>query len=172
MPSASSESPSSAAEGTPAHAGVHFPPPFVYVGGILTGWLLGRAWPWPITQAGSGASTARLVVAAVFAVAYLALFLGALSAFRRAHTTLIPNRPATAFVSEGPYGWTRNPMYVSMALLYLAVALWMNSWWALLMLVVVVFVIQSAVIAREERYLSARFPDAYRAYCARVRRWI
>lgn len=172
MPPASTESPSSASGEKPAHAGVHFPPPFIYAGGIVIGWLLGLAWRWPITNEVASASTARLMIAALFAVAYLALFIGALSAFRHAHTTLIPNRPATAFVSAGPYRWTRNPMYVSLALLYLAVALWMNSWWVLLMLIPVLFVIQSAVIAREERYLASAFPNEYADYCVRTRRWI
>jgi protein-S-isoprenylcysteine O-methyltransferase Ste14 len=157
----------------PAHAGVHFPPPFVYAAGIIIGWLLGRAWPWPITRVpDSTAAMVRLVIAAVFAVAYLAIFLGALTAFRRAHTTLIPNKPATAFVTSGPYRWTRNPMYVSLALLYVAVALWMNSWWTVLMLIPVLFVISMAVIAREERYLGSAFPNEYADYCARTRRWL
>jgi protein-S-isoprenylcysteine O-methyltransferase Ste14 len=156
----------------PTHAGVHVPPPFIYVGGLVIGWLLDRAWPWPVTRgAGSSGSTVRVILALAFGVAYLALFLGALSAFRRAHTTLIPNRHATAFVTDGPYRWTRNPMYVSLAFLYLALALWMNSWWAVLMLVPVLLVIQTAVIAREERYLSSAFPGDYRSYCERTRRW-
>ena len=170
MSIASSESPPSPA--SPASAGVRFPPPFVYAIGIILGWLLGRVWPLPITSAGSGLTTARLLLAAVLAAAYLAIFLGALSAFRRAHTTLIPNKPATAFVTNGPYRWTRNPMYVGLALLYLAVALWMNNWWAALMLAAVVLVIQRAVIAREERYLTSAFPGVYAEYCARTRRWI
>jgi protein-S-isoprenylcysteine O-methyltransferase Ste14 len=157
----------------PLHAGVHFPPPFIYVGGLVFGWLLDRAWPWAVTRVpGSTAATVRVVVALVFAVAYLALFLGALSAFRRAHTTLIPNRPASTFVTSGPYRWTRNPMYVSLALLYLAFALWLNSWWAVVMLVPVLVVIQTAVIAREERYLGSAFPADYQAYRARTRRWL
>jgi protein-S-isoprenylcysteine O-methyltransferase Ste14 len=157
----------------PTHAGVHFPPPFIYVGGLVIGWLLDRAWPWPVTSAsGSSAATVRVVLALLFAAAYLALFLAALSAFRRARTTLIPNRPATAFVTNGPYRWSRNPMYVSLALLYLAVALWMNSWWIVLMLVPVLLVIRTAVIAREERYLSSAFPGDYQSYCDRTRRWL
>ena len=153
----------------PAHAGVRFPPPFVYAIGILVGWLLGRWIPWPIT---AGPSRIREVAAAVFALVYLALFVGALTAFRRAHTTLVPNRPATAFVTSGPYAFTRNPMYVSLVALYIAVSLWLNSWWPLVLLPVVVFVIDRAVIAREERYLGAAFPQEYSAYRSRVRRWL
>jgi len=156
-------------DNAPANAGVRFPPPFVYVIGIVAGWLLGRWMPWPIT---GGPSRIRIVAAALFALAYLVLFAGALTAFRRAHTTLIPNKPATAFVTRGPYGFTRNPMYVSLVALYVAVALWLNSWWALVLLPVVVLVIDRAVIAREERYLSAAFPAEYSAYRSRVRRWL
>ena len=114
----------------------------------------------------------RLILAAVLATGYLAIFVGALTAFRRHHTTLIPNRPAAAFVTDGPYRWTRNPMYVSLVLLYLAIALWMNNAWALMLLIPVVLVIQGAVIAREERYLASAFPAEFAAYRARVRRWI
>ncbi len=153
------------------HAGVHFPPPLVYLAGLVLGWIVERAKPLSITHS-HGAAVLRLSIAALLAVAWLALFLAALSAFRRAHTTLIPNRPASAFVSSGPYRWTRNPMYVSMTLLYLAVALWMNSWWPVLLLVVVLIVIQQAVISREERYMISAFPDEYVAYSTRVRRWI
>lgn len=153
------------------HAGVHVPPPFVYLAGLLLGWLVDRAKPLPITNS-HGATVLRLSIAALLAIGYLALFLAAFSAFRRAHTTLIPNRPASAFVSSGPYRWTRNPMYVSLTLLYLAAALWMNSWWPVLLLVLVVIVIQEAVISREERYLMSAFPDEYVAYSRQVRRWI
>src|SRR5689334_16868142 len=115
----------------PANAGVGFPPPFVYAIGIALGWLLGRWIALPIT---TGPSQARLVAAALFALLYLVLFVGALTAFRRARTTLIPNKPATAFVTRGPYGFTRNPMYLSLVALYVAVALWLNSWWAFVLL--------------------------------------
>jgi protein-S-isoprenylcysteine O-methyltransferase Ste14 len=124
---------------------------------------------WPIT---TGASGTRNLAAAIFALLFLGLVIGAVGAFRRARTTLIPNKPATAFVTRGPYGFTRNPMYLSLVALYIAVALWLNSWWAFVMLPVVVVVIDRAVIAREEHYLSAAFPAEYSAYRSRVRRWL
>ena len=153
----------------PANAGVRFPPPFVYVFGIAVGWLLGRWRAWPIS---AGPSRTRDVVAAVLALVFVALSVSALIAFRRARTTLIPNRPATAFVTQGPYAFTRNPMYLSLVALYIAVALWVNSWWVLVMLPVVVLVIDRAVIAREERYLGTAFPAEYTSYRSRVRRWL
>jgi len=153
----------------PAHAAVHFPPPLIYAAGILVGWLLNRWRPLPIT---ADASTARASAALIFLVIWFALFSTALRAFRRAHTTLIPNRPATSFVTDGPYRFSRNPMYLSMAALYLSVSLFINSWWCVLLLAVVILIVDRAVIGREERYLSAAFPAEYATYRARARRWV
>lgn len=155
--------------GAPSNAGVRFPPPFVYAIGILVGWLANRRWPWPV--AGHPAAW-RPIAIAVLIVVWLALMVPAFAFFRRAGTSVIPHKPVSAFVVTGPYRFTRNPMYVSMAALYLAVAFILNSWWVMILLPVVLVVIQRAVIAREERYLRARFPDEYPAYCARVRRWL
>ena len=59
-----------------------------------------------------------------------------------------------------------------MTLLYFGLAVLLHSLVALLLLIVVLVIIQTQVIAREERYLEARFGDDYRAYKKRVRRWI
>lgn len=153
----------------PQHAGVHYPPPLIYVAGIAIGWLLQRWRPLPIT---TGASAARTVGAVLVFVIYLAFFVPAFAAFRRAHTSIIPNRPAAAFVTTGPYRVTRNPMYVSLVALYLAVTLVLNSWWPVALLPVVVLAIDRLVIAREERYLGDAFPREYAEFRSRVRRWL
>lgn len=153
----------------PAHAGVRFPPPLLYAAGFVVGLGLNRWRPLPMTV---GASPARAAVAVACVVAYAVLFVGAFGAFRRARTTLIPNRPAAALVTGGPYRLTRNPMYLSLVVLYLGVAAFANSWWPVLLLPLVVVAVDRAVIAREERYLAAAFPAEYAAYRSRVRRWL
>jgi protein-S-isoprenylcysteine O-methyltransferase Ste14 len=153
----------------PQHAGVHYPPPLIYVAGIVIGSLLQRWRPLPIT---AGPSMARMAGAVLALAIYLAFFGPAFAAFRRARTTIIPNRPAAAFVTTGPYRITRNPMYVSLVALYLAVTLFMNSWWPVALLPLVVMAIDRLVIAKEERYLSDAFPIEYAAYRSRVRRWL
>lgn len=162
-------SPSMTTSASPPHAGVHVPPPFVYVAGLLVGWLLDRRWRLPLT---GGSSSILEGLSLVLFVLYLAIFAGAFAAFRRHGTTIIPNQPARALVTDGPYRYTRNPMYVSLIALYLALALLINSWWTIVLLPVVILVIDRAVIAREERYLSSAFPQEYGAYRARVRRWL
>lgn len=153
----------------PSSAGVRFPPPFVYALGILAGWLLDRRWRWAITN---HPALWRPVVAVLLILVWFALFISAVTRFRRAGTSIIPNKPVSAFVVSGPYRFTRNPMYVSLAALYLGVALILNSWWPVPLLPFVLFGIERLVIAREERYLRERFPVEYPAYCSRVRRWL
>lgn len=153
----------------PPHAGVHFPPPLLYVAGIAAGWALDRWRPLPIAD---GWSLGRAAVAVVCFAAFAALSVAAFALFRRNRTSIIPNRPATALVTEGPYRFTRNPMYVSLAALYVGVTMALNSWWPLALLPIVVLAVDRMVIAREERYLADAFPSEYKAYRARVRRWI
>ena len=152
-----------------ANAGVRYPPPLLYVAGFLVGWLIDRGWPLRIAV---GAPTWRTLVGSVFVLAWVGMMIWALATFRRARTTMVPNRPASALATDGPYRVTRNPMYVSLVALYIGASIFLNSWWPLLFLPVVVFAIQRFVIAREERYLTSAFPVDYPAYCQRVRRWL
>ena len=92
--------------------------------------------------------------------------------FRRAGTSFIPIKPTTALVWSGPYQFTRNPMYLAMACLYLGLALWFDLFWPLILLPGVLAGVQYGVIAREEQYLERKFGDDYRQYKARVRRWL
>ena len=158
-----------ASDTTPDHPNVNFPPPFVYAAGIVIGWLADRTWPLPIFDRPAGV---RLALAVLFGLGWLVFCAPALMNFHRSRTTLVPNRPASALVTSGIYRVTRNPMYVSLALLYLAVAMVLNSWWPVVLLPLVLAVIDRVVIAREERYLARTFPHDYAEYRARVRRWL
>jgi len=84
----------------------------------------------------------------------------------------MPNQPASTLVLHGPYRYSRNPMYVSLTLLYLGLVLVTRTWWAFPLLPLVLLVLYRAVIAREERYLTTEFGEAYTDYTRRVRRWI
>ena len=158
-----------AADVAPANAGVRFPPPFVYLIVLGVAWAINRWHPWRITP---GPSSARLTVAALGALMFLRFFVGAFSVFRRKRTSIIPNRPTTALVTDDVYRFTRNPMYLGLVFLYVAAGLALNMWWAFALLPVAVIVIDRSVIAREERYLTSAFPTEYAAYRARVRRWL
>jgi protein-S-isoprenylcysteine O-methyltransferase Ste14 len=150
-------------------SGVRFPPPLIYAGGFAAGYGAHRLLPirlWPDSTAVESRLGWGLLVAGVLLAASAAYL------FRRAGTTPNPSKPTSALVIWGPYRFTRNPMYVGMTTLYLGGTLFLNDPWPLVFLPVVIALVQRYVIAREEAYLERKFGDEYRAYKARVRRWI
>ncbi len=145
------------------------PPPLVTLACAALAWGLsapGLGWRLP---AGS-----RLVGAGMCLLLGAALTLWALGLFRRARTTASPLQPgrSRALVREGPYRFTRNPMYLGLALLLLALCLWLGDVLALLALVVFVAWITRFQILPEERALQERFGPAYAQYRQEVRRWL
>ena len=91
---------------------------------------------------------------------------------RRAATNVSPNEPSLTIVSDGPFRYSRNPLYVSLIGLYLGVTLLVDAMWPLVLLIPLLVVTDYGIIRREERYLEAKFGETYRTYKARVRRWL
>lgn len=93
-------------------------------------------------------------------------------AFRRAGTNVNPRRPALRVVRDGPYRFTRNPMYLGMVILQFGLALVFSLDWALLGGVAVWAILHFGVVLPEERYLEERFGEDYRALKRQTRRWL
>lgn len=149
-------------------AQVRFPPPFVYLGFLLLGFGAERF----VGLRSIGVD--RLVglgLGALIFLAGLAVGLAAWGLFGRVGTRVEPWRASTGIVESGPFRWTRNPMYLGMALNYTGLAVALDGPIALILLPVLLAIIQTQVIAREERYLEGKFGQAYLDYKARVRRW-
>jgi len=156
----------------PANPGVKFPPPLIFVAGLLAAWFLesrvGR-----FMLIGGDRSTAPIDTAGlVFVAAGVFLILWAMVMFLRARTAILPMRPASRIVDTGPYRISRNPMYTGMSLAYLGAMFLLNWGWALVMFPTVLAALYRFVIKREEAYLAAEFGEEYLSYCRRVRRWI
>lgn len=147
--------------------GVHVPPPLFYVAAIGGGALLRRSAPLTI-----GWDAPRIIAAWIFIGLFAALMTWSFIWFARRRTTIIPDKPAKALVLEGQFRFTRNPLYLSMALLTIGAGLWLNTWWVLILLVPAVILVDRLVIAREEAYLRRRFGAEYDPFTARVRRWM
>jgi len=142
-------------------------PPALYAlplaGGIsLHSWLIAL----PI-----GGRPATTALGAALTVAGLAFSLSGTATILGRRTTVVPHRAVTALVTTGPYRVSRNPMYTGLAVAYTGVALWVATWWPLLVLPLVVAAVHTMVIVPEESYLAERFPAAYADYRSRVRRW-
>src|SRR3989442_1330089 len=131
---------------------------------------LNRCFPLPLFPP-PGAGVCRALAGGLFPPG--PRWLGsAVVTFRHAGTTPNPFKPTTAFVTHGPYRFTRNPMYVGWVFVYVGAGLLARALWPLVLLPVVILLMRRRVIALEEAYLERRFKDEYRAYRARVRRWL
>jgi protein-S-isoprenylcysteine O-methyltransferase Ste14 len=148
-------------------SGVHVPPPLYYVAGFLIG--VGIEAALPIDRPPLAVTVG---VAALGIAGWLALDGAAMLSFSRAGTSMIPMRPSAALVTAGPYHFTRNPMYLGIAFLYLAFALGLGFVWPLILLPLVLVAVDRLVIAREEAYLLRRFGESYREYMEKTRRWV
>ncbi len=96
----------------------------------------------------------------------------AIARFVKAKTHVDVRKPATTIVTDGPYRFSRNPMYLAATLLYVGVAIVFGKTATLALIIPCLIVLHYGVIAREERYLDGKFGDAYREYQAKVRRWL
>ena len=101
-----------------------------------------------------------------------ALFLWSVPLFKRYGTSVKPYRPTSAIIKTGPYRFSRNPIYLSMALLHFGVALWNGTWWMLITLAVTFWFMTKFVVEREESYLERSFGEEYMGYKRSVRRWL
>src|SRR5262249_11170483 len=132
------------------HPGVIARPPriaYLFLGiGLTLGWV----WPWPLLPVGSAPAFRYGLGAGLFM----------LGAFRKVGTNVETWKPTTALATGGIYARSRNPIYVSLVLLFAAIAVLANSAWLGLLLLLYVAVLRFGVIAREERYLERKFGGA------------
>lgn len=141
-------------------------PPLLYVAALAAGLLLNWAVPQPILD-----GDARYWAGGVLAALGVLIAAWARSLMERAGTNVNPMLPTTAIVTGGPFRFSRNPLYIALNLMYVGLALLSNAFWVLGLLVPVLLIMHFGVIRREERYLEAKFGDAYRGYRGRVRRY-
>jgi protein-S-isoprenylcysteine O-methyltransferase Ste14 len=149
------------------NAGVVAPPPLIYLGALVLGLLLNRKFPVPFLPRRMARILGwPLLGGGVLLIGWFEW------AIRHAGTPANPYKPVSHIVTEGPFRYTRNPGYLSMAIIYTGVAGLANALWAILLLPVALSVIRRGVIEREESYLEGKFGEEYLRYKARVRRWI
>ena len=101
-----------------------------------------------------------------------ALALSALVTMKAAGTNIDPAKPALTIVRGGPFRFTRNPMYLALCLLQVALGFFLNDWITVLFVVPLAVILHYGVILREERYLTAKFGEPYLQLKRDVRRWI
>jgi protein-S-isoprenylcysteine O-methyltransferase Ste14 len=155
------------APGNADNPGVIAPPPLIYAGALAIGLLANRRYRLAFLPRGL-----RRVLGWPLIFGGLVIGILGVREMKRAGTNVDPRESTTAIVTGGPYRFTRNPLYLSMTLIYGGITTLANALPAALLLPIVLAIMRRGVIEREERYLERKFGDEYLDYKARVRRWI
>lgn len=145
------------------------PPPLVCLLAGLASWGLAQLVPsFQLAFAGHRLGGALVIGAGIL------IALAGIIAFHRARTTVSPLKPdrATTLVTGGIYRWTRNPMYLGMAMVLAGWTLILAHPAGLLGLAAFVLFMDRFQIRPEERALEALFGEAFGRYRSNVGRWI
>ena len=154
----------------PDTANVAVRPPIAWA--VAAGAGLGLSWLRRLPFLPAAWTTQTFVVGGMVFVLAMGLFAWAIATMTRAGSNVPTSQPTTLIVETGPYRFTRNPIYLGMALALFGLAVMFDSVWLLLAMALFALVIRYGVIAREEAYLERKFGDIYGRYRARVRRWL
>src|SRR5262249_10307696 len=112
------------------------------------------------------------IIAGSLILTGIAVFSAGIRNFSSAATPVQGTKPTRTLVTTGIHGWSRNPIYLGMFLVYEGIGLAVRNPCVLILALPIAVTIRYGVVAREEAYLKRRFGDAYRDYQARVRRWL
>lgn len=150
--------------------GLPLPPPIL----LLIALVLAAALDWlpPQFLAPPVALNAQVVIGALLVGGGIWLATTAIRTFRREGTNVIPTQPALKVVTAGPYRFTRNPMYLGMVATLLGLSLVFSLEWGMLLTPLLWLAYDRLIVAREERYLSAKFGADYRTLLSQTRRWL
>src|ERR1043166_4024481 len=140
-------------------------PPLVFAVILLAGMALQFVWPLPLFH-----RHPSRWIGGVLAIGSAALAKWGEMALQRAGTHVNPSQPTIAIVQNGPFRFSRNPLYLSLMMLYVGVSLMFNALMPVLLFPLLVVVVHFGIVRREERYLETKFGDPYRRYQQKVRR--
>ena len=151
--------------------GIDVPPPTWFALAYLIAWLLDRyvMHLWPTMPHETARSIG--IIGWVLIVTGMSLAMWGRTTFTRLKTPVYPNRDARLLVVEGPYRFSRNPMYTGIIIACIGGCAVLASLWPLITVSVATVILYHGVIRREERYLTDEFGDDYREYQRHVGRW-
>ena len=146
---------------------IAFPPLIWLIGAVISTMIHFFVISFPILN-----YNAAVVCGIVCLIVAPTLALSALFVMKQAGTNVNPAKPALTIVRGGPFRFTRNPMYLALCFLQIALGFFLNDWITLLLVVPLALILHYGVILREERYLTAKFGEPYLELKRDVRRWL
>ena len=145
-------------------ARVRIPPPLVFLAAIVAGWLL------PDVRV-HGYHAVRIVIGVLLVAGGITVGGSAIRLFRKIGQDAKPWTPTPELLFDGSFKYTRNPMYVGMTLIALAVSALSGHGWIALLAFAALAVVHYTAVLPEERYLIEKFGEPYAEYKSRVRRY-
>lgn len=144
------------------------PPPLIFVICILLAFLLHWLWPAYIF---SGYLWVRIPIGGHLLFISGIMAIHAFRQMKKLNTQIGFDASTTAIVTEGPFRFSRNPLYLSLIILYLAITFLFGSLWFILLLCIMIFLFID-IVKSEEYYLESKFGESYLNYKNKVRRWV
>ncbi len=141
-------------------------PPLIPAAMLLLAWGLDQRlpfWEMPLSLR---------ILGVVFALLGASLMTWAIVHQYKRGTDPNPFNETSALVTDGPYRYSRNPIYLADLLLQTGIGAAFAFEWTLPLLAVTWLGLRVLVIRNEERYLAELFGDEYLEYRQRVRRWL
>ena len=149
--------------------GINFPPPLIYAVIFLAAIFIQKKIPIDDHFFKSRMTPMIGILFILMAVYYS---VRSMNQFIQTKNTIIPNKPAESLQTTGIYHSTRNPMYLSLMMVYLGLSCLIGHWWNIILLPLLFLIIQEYIIKKEEKYLARKFGQEYIDYRHRVRRWL
>ncbi|PIE09849.1 MAG: S-isoprenylcysteine methyltransferase [Rhodobacterales bacterium] len=145
----------------------HLLPPHLF---LLS--LIALALPWAVSPERPALPVGNIVLSVASLVLGVGWLAWARMHFLRKDAEIMTFGDPRALVEDGPFRFSRNPMYLGFLLILVSAAFLLNNWLAILP--PLVFWLASAFwyIPFEERALRDAFGPAYDDYAHKTRRWI
>ena len=146
------------------HADVKIHPPVLLIIHLAAVVLLNRLFPLSIEFIPAWLGYPIVAVGLTMAIS-------AMRQFGRADTTVDPHGSVSVIVTDGPYRFSRNPIYIGLTSVLIGIPLIYGNIWGLILSPVFIMLMNYLVIEHEEAYLEKKFGNEYTSFKSRVRRW-
>ena len=137
--------------------------------GLLGSLLLNRLLRFELLTA---CPVIRLAVGLILGITSITIGVTSLWKLKQANTARDPLQPTTSIVVDGPFRFSRNPLYVALLIFIAGWSFNFATWWPLILIPIIALTLHYAVVIPEENYLEGKFGDDYLKYKTRVRRWL
>ncbi|MBX2813052.1 MAG: isoprenylcysteine carboxylmethyltransferase family protein [Myxococcales bacterium] len=145
---------------------VKFPPPIIFGLSLLLGLFINQLYPLKISG-----FWIRSTIGLLFLCTGILLLATATISFRNSGQDLRPWTPSPSLITHGPYRFTRNPMYLGMALIQAGIGCLFDNLWIFFLTGISILIVQRLVIYPEEKYLLETFGESYVSLLRSTRRW-